>query len=448
MKCNKWTLALAAAGVVSLGSIAQAEEAMQHQVLTALNQTTLSGYVDTSAIWKFGTDRGGGRLPGHTFDNADRMDGFNLHAVKLVLEKPLDEGTWSAGYKADLVFGPDANYYSTVLNGGALEAANDFAIKQAYVALRAPVGNGIDFKMGVFDTIIGYEVFESMNNPNFSRSYGYSLEPTHHTGILASYKVNDWLGVSAGVADAAYGAINERSWRDRAGDGRDSGLESQKAYMGSITISLPDSAGPLAGSVFYAGVVNGLSGGSFTGGDGVEDHRMNNYYVGVTAKTPLEGLAVGAAFDYRTDYRSNGADAGLDNDNIAYSIAGYLSYAPQNAKWKINDRVDYFSADGGTLYPSNDVGGGAGGGGVELDNFEPHYGGAYAGYTGVAGISGGSKEHLLSNTFTFDYSLWENVITRAEFRWDHSLSGDRPFGGNENPQKNAYILAANIIYKF
>ena len=38
---------------------------------------------------------------------------------------------------------------------------SDFAIRQAYVALRAPVGNGLDFKVGVFDSIIGYESVDS-----------------------------------------------------------------------------------------------------------------------------------------------------------------------------------------------------------------------------------------------------------------------------------------------
>ena len=71
--------------------------------------------------------------------------------------------------KADFLFGPDANFYATTLNGGALNSG-DFALKQAYVALRAPVGNGIDVKVGVLDTIVGYEVFESPSNPNFSRS--------------------------------------------------------------------------------------------------------------------------------------------------------------------------------------------------------------------------------------------------------------------------------------
>src|ERR1041385_2800279 len=131
MRLNKWTLALASAGVISSGMALQAEE--QHQVLTALSQTTLSGYVDTSAIWSVGSPNGG--LAGRTFDGtADKLDGFNLHAVKLVLEKPLDEGQWSAGYKADLVFGPDANYYGTIGNGGPGSGyggdSSDFNVKQ------------------------------------------------------------------------------------------------------------------------------------------------------------------------------------------------------------------------------------------------------------------------------------------------------------------------------
>jgi hypothetical protein len=54
MKLNQWTLGLAAAGVISLASVAGAEEAPS-QVLTALSSTTLSGYVDTSAIYRPGT---------------------------------------------------------------------------------------------------------------------------------------------------------------------------------------------------------------------------------------------------------------------------------------------------------------------------------------------------------------------------------------------------------
>ena len=47
MKMNKWTMALAAAGVVSLPSVAQAQEAAAGADALAAS-TTLSGYVSTS----------------------------------------------------------------------------------------------------------------------------------------------------------------------------------------------------------------------------------------------------------------------------------------------------------------------------------------------------------------------------------------------------------------
>ena len=45
MKMNKWTMGLAAAGVVSLASAAQAEE---NSVLTALSSTVISGSAEVS----------------------------------------------------------------------------------------------------------------------------------------------------------------------------------------------------------------------------------------------------------------------------------------------------------------------------------------------------------------------------------------------------------------
>ena len=54
MKFDNWTVALAALGVVSLTSAAKAEE-QPSSVITAVASTTLSGYVDTSAHWNFGT---------------------------------------------------------------------------------------------------------------------------------------------------------------------------------------------------------------------------------------------------------------------------------------------------------------------------------------------------------------------------------------------------------
>ena len=48
-------------------------------------------------------------------------------------------------------------------------------------------------------------------NPNYTRSYGYTIEPTTHTGILATYKVCDVLSMSAGVADSVQCGITPDS---------------------------------------------------------------------------------------------------------------------------------------------------------------------------------------------------------------------------------------------
>src|SRR6266699_6796828 len=153
MKLNKWTLVLAAVGVDSMASVDKAEEKVNMEQ-TALSATSLSGYVDTSAQWNFGT--GNANMPPYKFGGARKADGFNLDVVQIRLEKPLDEQPWAAGYKADLWYGPDANTLGTQ----STRVGSDFAIRQAYVNLRMPIGNGLDWKLGVFDSIIVYESVE------------------------------------------------------------------------------------------------------------------------------------------------------------------------------------------------------------------------------------------------------------------------------------------------
>jgi len=393
MKFNKWTVALAATGVVSLASAVQADE---HPVNTALSATTLSGYVDTSAIWNFGS----GYTVANRFANtaADRQDGFNVNTVKLQLEKPIDEGTWSAGYKVETMFGPDADVMPGVLSSGV-------AIKQAYVALRAPVGNGIDFKIGQFDPIVGYEVTDSYANPNFSRSFGFNnLEPFGHTGVLASYQATEIIGVTLGVANGDNGfGLNGGSLTANGfpsgrvgGSGRGALAESSKVYMAGLVVKAPESTGWLAGSSLYAGIVNGdrqaVAGAT-------ADNDPTLLYVGVSLATPVKALSVGASADILFNATAFGSYAN------AYAVyAGYQL----TEKLKLNNRFEYATSGYGAFLP------------------------------------GSVEDKVIGETLTLDYSLWANVVTRAEFRWDRAVDGSTPFDN----QKNDLSLSANIIYKF
>jgi hypothetical protein len=412
MKYNKWTLALAAAGVVSLGAAAQAEESA-NPVMTAVSNTTLSGYVDTSAIWQMGSQAGKfNSLPGRSFDGANKMDGFNLNVAKLSLEKPLDASTWAAGYKLDLLFGPDANAFATTSTLGVNQTGtSDFAVQQAYVALRAPVGNGLDFKMGVWNTIIGYEVFDAGNNPNYSRSYGYFLEPKVHTGVLATYQFTEWLSVAGGIANTEDSIINGRAHAYNPNAGTPdvaTRAESEKTYVGSVALTAPESMGFLKGGTLYGGVVEGQpTGGTFS--------DIVNLYVGATIPTPLTGLSVGAAYDYRgtsskDEFYNPVTQAG--RSTYANAAAGYLVYRASE-KLTLANRFEY------AWWSQNN---------------EALMGGPGVGFQSVMG-----------ETITADYKLWEPVITRLEFRWDRATDGSEPFGSG---QENNLQLALNVIYKF
>ena len=409
MKFNKWTVALAALGVVSFASAAKAEEKAS-PVMTALSSTTLSGYVDTSAAWNFGS--GNGNVPPYRFNSASKSDGFNLDVVQLRIDKPLDESDWAAGYRADLWFGPDANTLNTTSTG---DNTSDFAIRQAYVALRVPVGTGLDFKMGVFDSIVGYESIESGNNPNYTRSYGNTIEPQTMTGLLASYRFCDWFSASAGIANTLGPTINDRAFDPQ--NGAAPYAESYKTYMGSIALTAPDSMGFLSGSTLYAGIVGGFFDQSYDGGTAQNtSSSAQSYYVGMTVATPVTGLRAGASFDYFA------IDEAENND---YSVAGYLSYQATE-KLSFHGRLEYFK---------DKVGNAALGQGALLFPFVPV----------------GEKAEVLAFTATVQYDLWKNVLSRVELRYDHSLLGNDLFGGSIGgppTATGAWLLAANIIYKF
>ena len=412
MKFNKWTLGLAAVGVVSLASAVQADEQKGSTVMTALSTTVLSGYVDTSMQWNIGT--GNTHAPAFKFNGPKKADGFNLDVVKLTLEKPLDEAQWSAGYKVDLLFGPDANAFPAGLGTQSTTStgASDFGIKQAYVALRAPIGNGLDFKVGVFDSIIGYESTEAGNNPNFTRSWGHTIEPSTHTGILASYRVNNVISVAGGVANTLSATINGRANPPKA--------ESYKTYMGSLALTAPDNWGFVSGSSLYGGVVNG-----FNGGIGADQTSL---YVGSTLATPVTGLRLGVSYDY----------AGVSQQSLnPFVTPAYANAAAFYASWQATEKL---SIHGRAEYASISK---------KIASIAQSFGGV-----------GGVPAEVLSATGTVQYDLWKNVISRVELRWDHALDGGAAFGGTgsgmttghgvfySGNRRNSFIAAANLIYKF
>lgn len=403
MKLSPWTVALAAAGVITLPSILHAEET-RNPMLTAISATTLSGFVDTSMIWKFGTGNGGNGVnnpqpgdtfPGRSYDGMGKQDGFNLNAVFLTLSKPLGDSPWAAGYNFTIMYGPDAVNYNQSPGSGL----QDLALKDAYVNLNVPLGNGLTFKLGNFTEFLGYEVIESANNPNYSRSYGFFIEPTQLTGVLASYQFNDLVGAQAGVANTWSPGLNARP--TRAGQ---PAAESEKTYMALLTLTAPKSAGWLCGGTLCVGVIDGLGSGAASPASDI-----TSFYVGGTVPTPLKPLTVGYAWEYRGT-----KEVGSVPSSYANAASIYLLYQATE-KLKFASRTEYATGTAGTWYTVDST------------------------------TTSHPRNEVLGWTLTTDYSLWANVVSRVEFRWDHDLTNQRPFGTADN---NALSLALNVIYKF
>jgi hypothetical protein len=388
---------LLSAGVVSLPAVMLADDQPPQPatVLTALSSTTLSGYVDTTAIWKIGT--GDANMPGRVYDGPDVQDGFNLNVVSLTLDKPLDKSDWSAGYHVQMLMGPGAAKRGTGLI--ASSTTTEFAFNEAYVNLHVPVLNGLEVHVGQFGTFNGYESYDTYKDPNWSRSYGFFNETSAHTGVAAFYNVNSWMTIQGGVGNV--GPFNSQV------DAK-SKVESAKAYLAMITLTAPDNWGWMKGA--------SVSGGYTTGPNAVGNEHVHQFYVGGTTPLPVTGLSLGLAYDYTANI--NQFISGNPDDGGGYANAAALYILWQaTEKLKVNTRLDYTSAT--------------------------------TGWYDAVHTSG--PDRLGSLTVTADYSLWKNVVSRVEFRWDRALDGSSPFGGTVAGvprDKNAVSLGVNIIYIF
>jgi hypothetical protein len=405
MKFNKWTLGLAAVGAVSLASAVRADEAKIIPLQTTLANTTISGYVDTAVQYNAGNQTASSQQPLGTTGGSSKIDNFSLNDIDIAIDKPVDSTPWAAGYHADFNLGTDAVGYGTATGTAAT------AVRQAYVALSTPVGNGITWKMGVQDDIIGYEGNTDGANPNYTRSVGYYLEPTTLLGLVGTYQINSMFTVQAGIADATYNIFGNQTGQNPAGVG----VVSSKAFVGTVAFTAPDSWGFLKGGTANLGLVANP-----------EKYGQYNYYAGFTIPTPLSVLKLGGSFDLvavNNSYPSTPNNTGNNQNDSGWDAAGYVNIQATD-KLAFNLRGEVYDLKG-AVNPINTV----------------------PGYQAPNGVG----EEF---TATVQYNLWANVTSRAEFRWDHS-DGGYPYGGpgtftagSGTPVADSFILALNIIYSF
>lgn len=376
-------------------------------VETAQKGITLSGYVDVSYTEQFGgrgTGFGSGQAVGRQFDVNN--DNFNVQAVKIALEKALpDKNEWAAGFRIDTIYGADARFLNDTGFTTGDGSSNGFALEQALVKFRIPVGNGLDIYAGKFVTFLGYEVIESPANPNFSRGLLFTNAiPLTHTGVYADYKFNDTFEAKFGVVDGWNNSVSP------SGAGNDATFGG-KAITGQLNINAPGKNANITQSFIYS-----------PQGD-------------TTAATPTSGPGLVVAHDNPvfvydiwgnwnpTFDKSGNLTLGF---NIDYGYDSYSWYgAALYAQYKLTKTV---TLAGRGEYLHSDANAGKFGAG---------------GFTNGAGFFTPEAQDDYSLTATISFAVWDNLLTRAEYRFDDLPAATT--GSTANVQNE---ISLEAVYSF
>lgn len=351
---------------------------------------------DTPGLANTNTGMNGRYYPLHPDHNS-----FALDQVWFQIERPVSE-EHRAGFRFDPAYGKTASVIHGFGGPNNRDYNDDSSIyvKQGYVQYLAPIGDGVHFKMGKFNTLLGTEVAETIYNWNITRGSLWTLlEPIDHIGILASYAFGD-----SGF-DIALGGVN-------GFNPDDPDINDEKSFLGHIG---------WANDMITAGV-NVIHGEDNIGFDGNEQGVLNAN-VRINPSDRL-GFWINGDWAYDDD---------MDTNAWGVAAAGRFGITERTG---ISLRGEYVADVGGAL------------GFTGLANSHTDYTGD--GFTDDALFYTGIETWGI--TATVDHLLTDNLMIRAEARYDDISKDDTKneefFENSRDLEGNQIVVGAEVIYNF
>lgn len=342
-----------------------------------------SFYLDTSYEYNFNNPRSG--VNSLRIFDTDAND-FNIHLFQLAFKKtPTTEGGLASliGFGVKLDFGEDADIIGS---SGLGDPDDEFDLQEAYIHILAPVGNGLNIYAGKFVTLAGYELIESKDNPNFSRSFlfGFAI-PFTHTGLRLNY--------GAGPVGLTLGVNNGWDNVDDNNDGKT--IESQVSLsLGNASLYVTGYFGPEQDQV---------------------DSDWRELITVVGMLTLMEKLTFVVDADFGWEQGVTNADLGLDDDSVSWwGVAGYIIY-DINDIFRLALRGEYFDDSDGFRT------------GTDQHLFE---------ITPTLSIKPFCNKGML-----------DNLVLRLEYRFDHS--NEDAFENDDSEfEDNQHTVATELLYYF
>lgn len=329
---------------------------------TYLEEVVLFGYVENSYVWNLGhTGRDGtNELRSYDFDG-----GYTFNMLELSVRKDPSE-RHRFGYGLVVTAGQDAqkNHAIGIFrdDDDAFQFRNTskFDLQEAYASYMAPLGSGLTLKAGKFATLIGYEVIESPNNLNFSRSFLFNAAPFTHAGALATYNVTDWLSLTAGPVvgwDVADDNNDKLSWTGQIG-----------------TKPIKD----LAVNLNW-----------ITGPEQPNNGKRRTLLDGTVNYTGMKQVTLGLNVDYGFEDNEASLAASGTRRNTDATWWGWAAYGAYDWTEKLRSvlRLEYFDDADGVRF---------------------------------LGVGAGSRVRLWETTATVQYKIWKGLVGRLEYRHDEA----------------------------
>lgn len=404
--------------------------------------------VEAESIWKTLGFKASGFLDvayTHNFNNPGtnlnqlrifdtNANAFMPHMLQVMLERPADangSGLERAGFRARLNFGPDARVTRARTNYQPGTASNELDFQELYAEYILPVGNGLKIQVGKMNTLIGYEVINSWENPNFSRTFMFGLAQAFTTtGIRATYQFNP-------VVTAVVGLVN--GWDNIDDNNKGKTVE----WLLALTpherfgVSFYGSYGAEQTNC-QGGLTTGGASGCITGATG-SDPKAMRFVSGsiVTIKATAQDTIVLEPY-YGNEGNANLVKTGGKTAHWK-GLGAYLLH-DFDERWSLRLRGEIFEDSGGARTCTGST---VGTNGATTNPFN----GVPGGWNTCANAStGGVEQTLWEYTSTLQYRPVPSLITRLEFRYDKSdknvfLYGNRPVNNQET-------LSFQVIYLF
>jgi hypothetical protein len=343
------------------------EEKKEEKPKTLWEEHVLFAYIENSLVWNMGRS---GR--GHTNNELrfyDNEDGYTFNMAEFSIKKDPSE-RYPFGYGLVLTAGIDSqkNHAIGIFRGDTdaypFRNTAKVDLQEAYASYLIPIGSGLTVKAGKFVTLLGYEVIESPNNLNFSRSFLFSFSiPLTHVGGLLSYSPLPWLSITAGPVVG---------W-DVADDNN-----SRMSVTGQFAVTAVKD---------LALTLNWITGPEQFNQDGSPRTVLDF----IAAYTGLKNLTLALNVDYGWEYNEAALAASGTRSNNDASWWGWAAYAAYDWTEKLRTaiRLEYFQDTAGVR-------------------------------TLAAATGAGTRVALWDVTATIQYKIWKGLVGRLEYRHDNA----------------------------